>query len=380
MFSPTVNRIRTSLPRALALLLSAVLVGMGLFATEASAHVTRTVKRSDAPRTISLVAQYTPKGLFPQTNPHGDAVQQGINFVGWSTDAYTGTAANNSLRALASTGANWVAVVVEQYQTSADSTSIFPTSSTVSNASISSIVAQAHALHLNVTLRPLIDTLSGAYRGTIGASFTPSQWATWFASYQTYILNYAALAQRLGVQQLVIGTELEEASTHASEWLSLIKKIRRVYGGSLTYAANFGSEVESISWWGALNDIGVDAYYSLNPTEPDFGWSTYLTQLSALSRRFDNKPILFTEVGYTSMANTASEPWNYTVNSPLSLTAQSDAYQATFQAVASEPWLAGMYWWAWSPQIPNGPTDSGYSPQNKPAEQVLTSWYGGRPS
>ena len=323
------------------------------------------------------VPQATPTGLLERARPKGTTVQQGINFAGWSRGAFSTAAATTSLQDLASTGATWVSVVVEQYQRTNASTTIFPTARTVSDAGIARIVEQAHALHLNVVLKPQIDVLDGAFRGTIGETFSPLQWTAWFSSYRRFISHYAALAQRLGVQQFVVGTELTEASEHAPEWKSLVSLVRSKFTGSLTYAANYGNEVEDITWWNTVNYIGVDAYYPLDPSEPNFGWSPYVEQLAALAKQW-GKPVLLTEIGYRSVAGAASQPWNFTLSGPVDTQTQSSAYAAAFRAFAAKRWFAGMYWWAWSPQISNGPTDTGYSPQNKPAEKQLLAWYGGK--
>jgi hypothetical protein len=37
------------------------------------------------------------------------------------------------------------------------------------------------------------------------------------------------------------------------------------YSGPLLYAANHGNE-GSVAWWDAVDIIGVDAYYSLDPS------------------------------------------------------------------------------------------------------------------
>jgi hypothetical protein len=317
-----------------------------------------------------------PAGLLEQDRSAGTTVQEGINFAGWTVNAFSGPKASASLRALAATGANWVSIVVTQYQDTADSTSIFPGRGTVSDTGLAGMIEQARALHLNVSLDPHVNTLTGAFRGTIGTSFTPEQWTTWFASYRTFILHYATLAQRLGVGQLVVGTELEQASTHADDWKSLVTDIRRQFGGSLTYAANHGGEEEAIKWWNVLDYIGIDAYYPVDPSQPDFGWSRYIATLSALSARWGNKPILLTEIGYRSVVGSPDRPWDSTMPGNVSTETQAAAYAGAFHAFASEPWFAGMYWWVWSPEIPNGPQDDGYSPQNKPAEQQLAIWYG----
>jgi hypothetical protein len=39
--------------------------------------------------------------------------------------------------------------------------------------------------------------------------------------------------------------------------------------------------------------------------------------------------------------------------------------------------VAGAYWWKWFPKIDrdHGRPGAGFTPQNKPAEQVLKTWY-----
>jgi len=315
-------------------------------------------------------------GLLRRERPAGPPLQQGINFAGWTSGAFDGARASASIKALAATGATWVSIVVTQYQDTAGSTTIAPTGATVSDAGLTSMIQQAHALHLMVSLDPHVNTLSGAFRGTIGQSFTSQQWTEWFSSYRTFIDHYADLAQRLGVEQLVVGTELTMASTHARPWESLVADIRGRFSGSLTYAANHGGEEEAITWWNVLNYIGVDAYYPLDTSSPDYGWSKYVAQLSALSARWNHEPILFTEIGYRSIVGSPSRPWDSTLSGSVSPETQADAYNAAFRALGSEPWFAGMYWWVWSPEIPNGPSDGGFSPQGKPAEGELVTWYG----
>jgi hypothetical protein len=347
--------------------------------SSASAHVNPKAVLDAARKKVAVLKQSLPTGLLEQSRPAGTTVQQGADFAGWSTDAFSGAVADASLQALAATGAKWVSINLEQYQTSTSTTKIFPTSDTVSAAGLTTSIREAHALGLNVSLKPMVDPLTGVWRGEIGTTFTPAEWTAWFKSYDKFMLRYAVLAQSLGVQQLVVGTELQQASSHASNWVSLVNAIRGKFKGSLTYAANWSYEAQNITWWNHLNYIGVDAYYPLDPSQPDYGWQEYLTQLSSLSARYDNEPILFTEIGFMSTAGTLSDPGKYSLagTASVDLAEQADAYEATFEAIQSEPWLAGIYWWSWEPANIDGVTDGGYSPQNKPAEEVLTSWYGG---
>jgi hypothetical protein len=55
---------------------------------------------------------------------------------------------------------------------------------------------------------------------------------------------------------------------------------------------------------------------------------------------------------------------------------QARAYQAAVEALKSKPWFQGMFWWAWTPfSDAGGCCNRGFTPQNKPAADFLTSAY-----
>ncbi len=86
----------------------------------------------------------------------------------------------------------------------------------------------------------------------------------WFSNYEKFILHYAELAEKNHLDILCIGTELQKTIPKEKEWRSLIKKIRYVYHGPLTYAANFYVEFEKITFWDELDYIGIQAYFPLS--------------------------------------------------------------------------------------------------------------------
>ena len=86
--------------------------------------------------------------------------------------------------------------------------------------------------------------------------------------------------------------------------------------------------------------------------------------------------MFFLEVGWCSMATMASEPWDYTKDeseSPTDLQLQKRLYKGFFESWYGKPELGGFSIWEWDPQG-GGPTDRGYTPKGKPAEEVLKSW------
>jgi hypothetical protein len=86
--------------------------------------------------------------------------------------------------------------------------------------------------------------------------------------------------------------------------------------------------------------------------------------------------VVFTEVGYRSADGTNSAPWDFSSTWGPDLQEQADCYEALFSVLWNETWWAGAFLWNWETD-PNagGLSDTGYTPQRKPAEQVLRSHY-----
>jgi hypothetical protein len=309
--------------------------------------------------------------------------QKGISYASWWPGLYSDPDADLALANLADTGANWISLIVTQYQDTLTSTIIYPTPGTPTDADLIHVITQAHSLGLKVMLKPHVDIASdpNLWRSYIGQGFTETEWNAWFASYQDFINHYAQLAQIYGVEQFCVGTELGVSQSRATDWREVIAGVRSNYNGPLTYAANHGDET-SISWWDAVDYIGVDAYYALasenDPTVAELkaAWQPHISTLETLASTW-NKPIIFTEIGYRSQDGASQHPWDAQISGTVDLQEQADAYQATFESVFDQSWFAGMYWWAWETDLfQGGPCDDDYTPYDKPAEDVLRAWYG----
>lgn len=314
--------------------------------------------------------------------------QKGISYPTWWSGQYSYPDADPDLALanLADTGANWISLIVPQYQDNISSTLIYSTTATPTDADLIRVITQAHNLDLKVMLKPHVDLASDPthWRGQIGQSFTETEWIAWFTSYQGFINHYAQLAQTYGVDQFSVGTELSASQSRATNWRAVITGVRSYYSGPLTYAANHGDET-NITWWDAVDYIGVDAYYPLtsksDPTVAELkaAWQPHVSTLNTLASTW-NKSIIFTEIGYRSQDGTNQHPWNWQIGGTVDLQEQADTYQAVFESVFNQPWFAGMYWWAWETDpFQGGPCDDGYTPYDKPAEDILRSWYGAPP-
>jgi hypothetical protein len=228
---------------------------------------------------------------------------------------------------------------------------------------------------------------SGKWLGDIEMA-DDAAWQAWFQNYRKFILHYAALAEQEKTEALCIGTELHKAAvSREQDWRRLIRDIRQVYSGQLTYAANWYLEYEQVRFWDALDFIGVQAYFPLTKNESPAlaelkkGWKAHLPALARLARRY-HKPLVFTEAGYKSTPDAGIQPWAWPRRGegnaePESVQTQAHCYEALFQAVWDQPWFAGVFIWKWYPQVRNNGRDHrDFTPQHKPAEKILTSWYG----
>ena len=177
-----------------------------------------------------------------------------------------------------------------------------------------------------------------------------SEWNSWFSSYQNFIFHYAELAETHCAGQFCIGTELSGTSHREADWREVIAGIRNRYYGPITYASNSGDEM-NITWWDAVDCIGVDVYYRLtdknDPTVEKLkaAWIPYVNQFSNLSTLW-TKQIIFTEIGFSSADGTNKHPWEYSSEADIDLQEQADCYQATFESIYNQSWLAGFFWWA----------------------------------
>jgi FG-GAP-like repeat/GTA TIM-barrel-like domain len=274
-------------------------------------------------------------------------------------------------------------------------------------------------------VRPLIDFLDPAKIGSYSVGdwrsfYNPTDPAAFFASYKTMIVAVAQVAQANGATMLCIGVELDQLAgpTYLSDWTDIITAVRAVFSGTLTYSANWDTAISpwqgqhglsagtrdlttQVSFWSALDFVGIDAYAPLsdkaNPVLADLiaGWievpsdstSLAVTGNQSLISYFQGaaakigKPLFFTEIGYESASDAALEPAGSSTN------IYDPALQANLYAAFFEAWqqsgngaLAGVLFWNWDPNAAEvGPGNgANFSPQALPAQRVLTAAFTGR--
>lgn len=303
---------------------------------------------------------------------------RGFNFVCWYDGCYEQSSTPSSLTTIKSF-TNWVEIVPTWYQADAHATSIGEDSQkSPKEADLRYVIALARRDGFRVALKPHIDLLDGGWRGNID----PQDLAAWQASYEEYILHFASLAQELGVEVLSVGAELKTRSGDLAFWRQLVPKIRRRYSGFLTYAANW-DEYDQVNFWDLLDFVGIDFYFPLTQ-DPNAGQSAMEAGLEPIRARLasfsqrQNRPFLFTEIGYRSLDGMQLRPYDYQLSGTVDLQEQADAYAAVLTVFGDqESWLEGIFWWDMEPTLPGGRSDDGYSPFGKPAADVLQTFWGG---
>ncbi len=243
-------------------------------------------------------------------------------------------------------------------------------------------IQMLHKNGVNVMLKPQIWIWRGEFTGTLKME-SEEDWQALEASYEKFMLAYAKLAQETRTDLLCIGTELELFVEHRPLfWKDLIAKVRKVYYGKLTYAANW-DEFPRTTFWEDLDFIGIDAYFPLSEEKTPSveqlreGWQKHKQKIKALSIEKD-KPVVFTEYGYRSMDYTAKKPWLVDRNEEnVNLIGQVNAQKAIFEEFWNEDWFAGGYVWKWFIQHDKagGGKDNRFTPQNKPAQTVISEFY-----
>ena len=333
--------------------------------------------------------QITPT-LFVQPTSTNAAIpefQKGIVYTSWWQGEYSSPESDATITEIIKPlGVNWISVVVTCYQQNKDSTDIIckPDAGTPTDDDLVHVIQFIHEQGIKVMLKTHINIISnddGHWRGDIGFGNDAAAWQVWFNGYTEFIAHYAKLAQNNQVDYFVIGTELVRTSKHVDQWRSVIKKVRSLFNGPITYAANW-DEVYEVEWWNDLDAIGVDAYFPLSDTnQPTVaqlkdGWKPIIIQLGQLSKRWD-RPIIVTEVGYRSRDGTNRMADNATRTLAIDLEEQADCYEAMFESFQGKEWWRGVYWWNWTPDpTQGGALNDDFTANDKPAEEILRFYFG----
>ncbi len=279
---------------------------------------------------------------------------------------------------IAATGANAICLSLAGFQENCSSTNIFVNSRKICpDKRVTSLIAYAHSKGLRVVIMPIVlleNPRKGEWRGKIA----PKNWDDWWENYTNFIMHYMWLAAEGKAEMFIIGSELKSTEDQTDQWRALIARIRKHYGGFLSYSANW-NHYEGIKWWRDLDVIGMNSYHELTyggkPTVERLLDAWKPIKKDILTWRAKIKlPILFTEVASPSQETGARYPWNYHISperpDPV---VQANCFEAFFRTWSAEKDVAGFLVWEWRnhPARKIGPKDASYLPCGKPAMKVI---------
>jgi hypothetical protein len=302
---------------------------------------------------------------------------------------YGTRACARAMRQTRSMGANWVSITpfgrvwgLAPTGVSLTFEAPFPSN----REAVKLAIRQAHAEGLRVLVIPQLWVETGAWRGEIDPG-TDVGWRDWADAYRSFILEWAGVAAEEASEMFAVGVELRSwaATTRAPSFIEVIRDVRSVYPGLLTYAANWDDADDTVIW-GELDAIGVNAFYPL-AEQPDARLETLAQGAEEAARQAErlahmwDKPVVFTEFGYSARPDPALRPWEWPEHVTavaVDQAAQAEAYHALLAAVLDRPWFVGFFVWRMyaDPDDVSQEPEWGFSPRGKLAELVLRDAFG----
>lgn len=323
-----------------------------------------------------------PETVTPVVPGYGAEKMQGLTMV-----APPRPFPSNPMPPVQEVGGNWIAVVPYAYtmpgkpEVHYDQTDWQWWGETPEGAR--QTIRLAHQSGLKVMLKPQV-YVPGGWTGALNFD-DDAAWMRWEAGYSQYILDMARLAESEQAGLFCIGTEFNQAiNARTAYWRQLINQIRSIYKGKLVYSANW-DDWERVPFWDQLDYIGLGGYFPLvhadTPSVDSLktAWKPICQRLKDFSAA-QQKPVVFTEVGYLSVDNCGWRNWELEQDiqsRKVNQQAQANCYEAMLATFTPEPWWAGGFFWKWFPhgQGHEGYPERDYTPQGKAAESVLQRWW-----
>lgn len=242
-------------------------------------------------------------------------------------------------------------------------------------------IAQAHARGLKVFLVPHLWVEKGDWRALIDPG-DDKAWVRWTEAYRHFLLTWAMVAAEGGVEMFSVGVELRSfVTTHrAPMFFPILRDVRRIYSGLLTYSANW-DDVDDTLILGELDLIGINAFYPLADKDGAgrdalmAGGKRVTEGLERLARQWQ-KPVVLTEIGYTTRTDPAVRPWEWPdgmKDVKVDEEAQAQAYEAIIAPLLDSRVTAGFFVWRYyaDPDDVSQEAEWGFSPRGKLAELIL---------
>ena len=273
------------------------------------------------------------------------------------------------------TGCDTVILPVGALQDHAYSTHVdYETPDVMSMDDVRAVAAEARALGLRLVVKAMVNCRDGYWRAYIRFfdSYVPTEptWAEWFKSYDEFVVTLARTAQEVEADMFCVGCEMVGTDHRAEEWRDLVRQVRQVYSGPVTYNCDKFQE-NNVTWWDELDAISSSGYYPIDQLEEHF------LRIEQVAEKFD-RPFFFMESGCPSREGSEYVPNNWSFGGEQSNEAQERWYMAYTDALLRHPKIRGSVWWDWSAirlyPLEAAATNNSYALYGKPAAKVLQAY------
>ncbi len=312
---------------------------------------------------------------------------KGFNFAHEGYRIYNGYGsqlAKESLERTIEIGANAIAIVPYSFMRNPEKPSHIPIHQGTGGENDQAVLFshyEAKKMGMSTMLKPQIWVGRNSWPGDIKMK-NQTDWDTFFDNYYRWVRHYAMLAEINEMDSYCIGVEFAKATlAKEKEWRKIIKKLRGIYSGQLTYAANWGDEFENLTFWDELDFIGLNCYYPLsksdNPSKKELKktFDQVINKIEKVTHKY-NKPLVFTEIGFRSVAHPWKNPHAEEGKRPFNDAHQKLCYEVVLEGIKNKEWCNGILWWKW-PSYMNyrGEKNKGFSPNLKQTEDVIAKHF-----
>ena len=241
---------------------------------------------------------------------------------------------------------------------------------------LAELIAYSKSKGLKVILKPMLNVSDGYWRAYIRFfdEDVPCEpkWSDWFRNYNNYILHYGEICEKYNVDTLIIGCEMVGTDHREDEWRSLVNKLRKIYGGKLTYNCDKYQE-HNVKWWDVLDYISSSGYYPIGSMKKEFH------RIEEVVKKY-NKPFFFAEAGCPSVQGAGKSPndWSVTINGDSSEEEQYNFYNEILKESLNKDFILGFCFWDWpmkSPKSADEKITKQYSIKFKLAESLISNYF-----
>jgi hypothetical protein len=269
---------------------------------------------------------------------------------------------------------------------------------TVRDDDLVALFEMCHSRGLKVFLRPTLEFHNWTeWRGGL----QPANWTAWFESYAKFMVHYAEIAEQTGVEMLTVGVELKNSNGFTDNWRSIIRQVRAVYHGLLTYSdSELLAGLSLIKFWDALDLIGCSGYTAITgrgsywdtgiaPTD-DPPFSDFVASIDDAFTRYVlpahqkyGKPVLVCEAGCANYdgANLCPWCWESIANKAQDNNEQVMYFEALLQVLLNKDWVQGVFPFVWTFKADYNWQHEDWPISHElrlgPVAEVIRLWYGG---